>query len=85
VAANHVFFYHPSELDWHLAATLQHASVRAWVFEDGSGLSRSAWGPKIWHSMERLVIDEPPALDDDLVYRAICEAYWNNVDGRGPD
>jgi hypothetical protein len=24
-----------------------------------------------------------PALDDDLFYRAMCEAYWNNVDGRG--
>jgi len=35
---------------------LQRASVRDWVFEDGSGLSCSAWEPKIWHSMERLVI-----------------------------
>jgi hypothetical protein len=41
----------PSELDQHLAANLRHASVRDWVFEDGSGLSCSAWGPKIWHSM----------------------------------
>ena len=23
-----------------------------------------------------------PALDEDLFHRAICEAYWNNVDGR---
>jgi len=22
------------------------------------------------------------ALDDDLFHRAICEAYWNNIDGR---
>jgi len=29
------------------------------MFEDGSGLSCSAWGPKIRHSMERIVMDEP--------------------------